>query len=604
MSSVALHNFLNLIPALALQLVLTIVVGALVTSAYDIHHAWVRQRERIDRQQQHSNQQQRDMNLLYVERDILTDRVGHLEQRLLEHIHNDRVIIPYRLRIALPANEQRPQPVQQHQHPLFTGLDGQDEQKLGTDDEHASNTRVVGNPAAQSSRVIAEATDPRLYGIVPRPSRSSNDDNTPSPPPDSHADQCDDSLGGSTLCDEAKRPLSYFHSGYEERPDDYFGHWCHYDNDDPEPLLPHPQDGHIVVATTTTQATPVATVVGPIPPTSVTAVAASQNMTQDPRITLLSLAAGQDPGAIFQSSSGLARQDEDDILPKNRINFPASRFQCVQIRQLNCDLDNVHDRRNAHRIESEQAHDSDQSSASLTPSLWIPPRSSPKDASDTESHTRSIQPRHPCVQTRSIENENVSSTNAGFRQPSPLSEEEAAFLHGTPKQWPEPSHQIDVTEETDEGPERDFSIPSHHHEYAQRQVDEFLQRHPWLARDKEEHSIYQSTDYDPVAVSQAIAKLNRKLARAQKWPANDLADDDYIAELIHKINWLKTQRNYAESSEDQPMLPDGGMRGGAGCNDDTVYDFVKDFAESEQPSADNEEDWFVTIVMDLYRGNL
>ncbi|KAJ4373648.1 hypothetical protein N0V86_007791 [Didymella sp. IMI 355093] len=88
---------------------------------------------------------------------------------------------------------------------------------------------------------------------------------------------------------------------------------------------------------------------------------------------------------------------------------------------------------------------------------------------------------------------------------------------------------------------------------------------------KTQEEVFLSSDYDPVAVSRAIAKLNKESAIAQERTVGGPADQDRVAELQHKIDWLTKQRNFAEGSDDNTSTVSGehfragaGLRGGAG----------------------------------------
>jgi len=75
--------------------------------------------------------------------------------------------------------------------------------------------------------------------------------------------------------------------------------------------------------------------------------------------------------------------------------------------------------------------------------------------------------------------------------------------------------------------------------------------------DLEGEAIYQSLDYDPVAVSRAIANLSKKMVRAKKRAVNGAANDDVIANLMHRIAWLKSQRDYEEGFSGSSSMPAG-----------------------------------------------
>ncbi|KAJ4339220.1 hypothetical protein N0V87_003394 [Didymella glomerata] len=108
--------------------------------------------------------------------------------------------------------------------------------------------------------------------------------------------------------------------------------------------------------------------------------------------------------------------------------------------------------------------------------------------------------------------------------------------------------------------------------------------------DVEDDTVYQSADYDPVGVSRAIAKLNKTLARAQKRAASGPANDDIVTNLMQRIAWLKSQRDYAEGS-DGSSPSTAGMRGGAGQTDDADYNSVEEDIDPEQQDVDNEDGW-------------
>ena len=537
MSPITLNDFLILFSALALQLISTIVVGAIIASGYFLHQAWVGQRERVDglqeRLDQHRgrlgryrrglngyqetleqqretldqhqrrldrhqtridwdlgriDQQERDIELLYVHRHGLTYRLRDLEQGLLRHFrryNNDRAVVAYNFGHVWPGHGRQPQPQQWQPPPAsFAGLDGQDERESGIDDEPTLSTQVIGNTAAQS-REIAEAVDPRSYGISPKPSASSDDnEDTSHRVLSTQSDLYENSLGRSTLCDEAEEPRVIIRGGgYQERPPHHFGYYDYKDDDDPHPHLPHPDwagnDRVVVTTTTTTQSAPIATVTGPVPSTSVTVTAAAQPATQSPRINLSLLATAQNAEASFQAGNGFAPYGDDGILPENRINIPASRFRRAQIRQLSRDLENVHMRRIERRIAREQAQNSAEISASNTSSSWTPP---PSNVVNGESSARSVGLWSPPVQIEGAKNRHGSTASAERQRPRILSEEEAAFLHGTPEQWPDSSHQIDRTDEADEQSVQVFTLRPYHRAYAQHQADEFIQLHPRLVR--------------------------------------------------------------------------------------------------------------------------
>ncbi|KAF3054109.1 hypothetical protein E8E11_011717 [Didymella keratinophila] len=321
----------------------------------------------------------------------------------------------------------------------------EDERESGTDSVPSLGTQVIVNTAAQRSREIAETVDPRSHGISPKLSTSSDGDEDASHRVlSTQFDLYEDSLGGSTVCDEAEQPQAHFRGGgYQERPPHHFGYYDYKDDDDPHPHLPHPDwaenDRVVVTTTTTTQSAPITTVTRTVPSTLVTVTAAAQPATRVPRITLPSLATVQNAEATFQANNGLAAHEDDGILPENRINIPASRFRRAQIRQLSCDLENVYMRRNERRIAREQA------------------QTSAPTAATTISENREGFPRHD-----------------GLSRPRALSEEEAASLHGIPEQWPDSSRQVDGSDEVDGKPVQIFTLRPYHWEYAQHQVDEFM----------------------------------------------------------------------------------------------------------------------------------
>lgn len=97
--------------------------------------------------------------------------------------------------------------------------------------------------------------------------------------------------------------------------------------------------------------------------------------------------------------------------------------------------------------------------------------------------------------------------------------------------------------------------------------------------ENDDNTIFQSPDYDPVAVSRAIAKLNKELAEATKRMVASPAEHDHATTLQHKIAWLKRQRASAEGSAHRTSLLGAhrstriaGMRGGAIEDVDSVED--------------------------------
>lgn len=205
MSTFKLHDFLTIISALAVQLLLAIVVGALLTSGLYIHRARVRH--------------QRHANMLAWRIHRIADDVDLIGRCLTEHV----MAYPPPLRMIRRADQRRCarlDPVPLHDPWVFTlheqkfkngpqmdpldikgmgqkvstddyqhteqqelkqqmqsfGCDGQDERPQGSDDELNLGTRIIKNASAQRSREITEATDPRSYGIGRVSSTSSDDD--------------------------------------------------------------------------------------------------------------------------------------------------------------------------------------------------------------------------------------------------------------------------------------------------------------------------------------------------------------------------------------------------------------------------------------------
>lgn len=431
MASSTLHDLLMLVAAIVLQLVFIVIIGAVLASGYYIYEAWVEQRERIDRHQERLDWQserldwqteklighlvmldrhRRDMDLQWGRIDQLQRDIGLLSERMNGHVcrmdnlehtlhgylrryYEHDHVLRHRHGNAQPGDEQQP---------LFHGLDGHDERDSDSYAESTLDTKVIRNNAAQRSREIAEAVDPRSYGISSRPSISSNDEG--------------ESLSGSTLCEVAEPPQSHLRGGYQDLADDYFGHWHYHDSDDPEPRLPHPhwvENGNVVVTTTTTtHSAPIATVTGPVPSTSVTVTAAAQPEPRNPRINLPSLATIQNAQATSQVSSGLASHDDDGILPENRINIPASCFQRAQIAQLTRDLQNVHIRRNERRAERQRAQDSAEAEASHATLLRTPLTPSERLVEDDEGSSCSVGLWSPPVEIRHENHESSSTTAA------------------------------------------------------------------------------------------------------------------------------------------------------------------------------------------------
>jgi hypothetical protein len=469
MSPTALHGFLILISALALQLVFTIVLGALFTSGFYLHRAWVWQRSRIDHLNAQAIGYQRRFDFSYMRFDS--------NEYWIDYLHMTRALytrmFPIYMHRWLPADmEERPA---FHRRPGFrrdpldiANLDGQDEREWqpDSDDEQDLGTRVIRNVAAQRSRDIAEMVDPRSYGISPGSSTSSDDnEDTSQCLPTTQSDRYEDGLSGPTLCDEAEQPQAYLREGYDQgRGPRHFGHWDHNDDDDPYPHLPHPHwsEGNqiAVTATTTTQSAHIATLTGQVPSSSVTVTTAVQPVTLNPGTDLPSLAAVQNVELSSRTTNGLVSHDDNRFPANSRITIPIPCFRQAQIHQMSHDLEDVHIRCSACGAQRRAGPQEQGSSPPAQPSLWTPPP----------------------LGTRSDGNGENSSTRVRSWQPKQVTEEEAARLHGTPRQWPEPTYYAGVNDEATDPDETHESIPEQERAHAQHQANEFARQHPHLVR--------------------------------------------------------------------------------------------------------------------------
>lgn len=346
------------------------------------------------------------------------------------------------------------------------GCGEQDERPQGSDDEPNPGTRIVKNASARRSREIAEATDPRPYGIGRVSLTSSDDDEDVSQGakslqlPHYEEEAYKDSLGGTTLCDEDEQPQACLRGGYyQQRPDEHFGYYDCNDDDDPDPTLPHPHwihdEGIMVTTNTTTQSVPVSAVTGPVPSSSVSVTAAAMPVNGNASVCSTSLEAVERTGRPSLVTNGPASHSDDDVPQENRYHMPPSRFRRAQIVQMSRDLENVRLRRNGRSVEGQTALQEADLNVSNTPSS---------------------------SSVRSVENGEGSSANARGWRLRLLDEEEAARLHFTPEQWPEPSRQSSEMDDVDEEVDRDRSVREQHREYAQDQADEFVRQHPDLAR--------------------------------------------------------------------------------------------------------------------------
>ncbi|KAF3046008.1 hypothetical protein E8E12_010216 [Didymella heteroderae] len=114
-------------------------------------------------------------------------------------------------------------------------------------------------------------------------------------------------------------------------------------------------------------------------------------------------------------------------------------------------------------------------------------------------------------------------------------------------------------------------------------------------------NLYLSSDYNPVVVPRAIARLNKNSAKAHQRTPRTPADGDLVANLIHKITRLKTQRDDAESSDVSSSMF-AGLRGGAG--DDNGDQFRARHSENSNNAQDTETSELLELEQEIERLNL
>ena len=242
------------------------------------------------------------------------------------------------------AHRQEVEELQQWLQHLGQELESESAPEHGqADDELALGARVR-DISAEWSRGIGGAVDPRNYGIgssahsIRRSLSSSSDSDEVSPEKNSlQSAATAKSMSGSTLCDSTneecneyqflRRHHSATHSS--ERPGYHFEYWHHNNDDDPDPIAPHP---HWPVVEEITirhdidvESTPIDKHTGPVP---------SRNV----------------------DITGPTRSHGRDGIPaENRIYVPTCRSKRAHVAPMSRDLENAHSRRDGRSIKKQAA---------------------------------------------------------------------------------------------------------------------------------------------------------------------------------------------------------------------------------------------------------